>query len=75
MTVHSVSADLTIGLLLVHFMLHWRWIVNAAGKLGRAARTTRTPSDPIAEIRLATRRLATVPVRTDSVTRDSSRRP
>ncbi len=75
MTVHSVSADLTIGLLLVHFVLHWKWIVNAAGKLGRAPRAVRASSDPVAEIRLATRRLATVPARTDTVTRASSRRP
>jgi hypothetical protein len=74
MTVHSVSADLTIGLLLVHFALHWRWIVNAAGKLGRSPRAARAPSDPLAEIRLATRRLATVPARTDTVTSESSRR-
>jgi len=27
--VHSVSASATVGLLLVHFALHWRWIVRA----------------------------------------------
>ena len=75
MTVHSISADLTMGLLLVHFVLHWKWIVKAAGKLGRPARSARTAADPVAEIRLATRRLAAVPVRTDTVTIDSSRRP
>ena len=32
---HSWSADATILLLLVHFALHWRWIANVAGKLGR----------------------------------------
>ena len=34
---HSWSADATILLLLVHFALHWRWIVKTAGKLGRPA--------------------------------------
>jgi len=28
--VHSLSADTTIALLLVHFALHWRWIASAA---------------------------------------------
>ncbi len=28
--VHSVSADATIALLLVHLGLHWRWVTNAA---------------------------------------------
>lgn len=74
MTVHSVSADLTIGLLLVHFVLHWKWILDAARKLGRGPRSARVAADPVAEIRLATRRLetpprarryATVPVTTD----------
>jgi hypothetical protein len=69
---HSWSADATILLLLVHFALHWRWIVKTAGKLGRP-RTTAV-DDPIVAIRLATRRLetpprggqyATVPVTTD----------
>lgn len=27
--VHSVSASATVGLLLVHFALHWRWIARA----------------------------------------------
>lgn len=31
--VHSVSADATIALLLIHFALHWRWIANAARRL------------------------------------------
>jgi len=75
MTVHSVGADVTIGLLLVHFVLHWKWIVNAARRLARPPRPARVSADPVAEIRLATRRLATAPVRTDSVTHDSSRRP
>ena len=56
---HAWSADATILLLLVHFALHWRWIVNAAGKLGRAR--PRTPADPVAAVRLATRRLDTQP--------------
>lgn len=56
---HTWSADATILLLLVHFALHWRWIVNAAGKLGRAR--PRSPSDPVAAVRLATRRLDTQP--------------
>ena len=61
-------------LLLVHFVLHWRWIVNAAGKLGRTR--PQAPADPVVAIRLATRRLdtqppagrqyATVPVPTDA---------
>lgn len=56
---HAWSADATILLLLVHFALHWRWIVNAAGKLGRSR--PRTPADPVAAVRLATRRLDTPP--------------
>jgi hypothetical protein len=70
---HSWSADATILLLLVHFALHWRWIVNVAGKLGR--RVQGHEDDPVVAIRLATRRLeqqlpapmqyATVPVRHD----------
>jgi hypothetical protein len=35
--VHSVTADATIALLLVHFVLHWRWIAKTARRLGRAA--------------------------------------
>jgi hypothetical protein len=68
-SVHSISADATIMLLLVHFALHWKWIVNAARRLGRPARLAREASDPVAAIRMATRRLAT-----DPVTMDSSRR-
>jgi Domain of unknown function (DUF4405) len=56
---HSWSADATILLLLVHFVLHWRWIASVAGKLGRSR--PRVPSDPVAAIRLATRRLDTRP--------------
>ena len=52
---HSWSADATILLLLVHFALHWRWIVNVAGKLGR--RVQAREEDPVVAVRLATRRL------------------
>lgn len=55
MSAHAWSADATILLLLVHFALHWRWIVNVAGKLGRTR--PQAPADPVAAIRLATRRL------------------
>jgi hypothetical protein len=51
---HSWSADATILLVLVHFALHWRWIVRAAGRLGRPARGRE--DDPIVATRLATRR-------------------
>ena len=71
---HSWSADATILLLLVHFALHWRWIAAAAGKLGRPR--PQAPADPVAAVRLATRRLdaqppagrqyATVPVPSDA---------
>ena len=73
MSTHSWSADATILLLLVHFALHWRWIVNCARRLVRRDRPRET--DPVAAIRMATRRLekqapaplqyATVPVRND----------
>lgn len=53
---HRWSADATVALLLVHFALHWRWIVNVAGRLGRPA-GRRTPNDPVAAVRLETRRL------------------
>ena len=72
---HAWSADATILLLLVHFALHWRWIVNAAGKLGRVRAQARE-TDPVVAIRLATRRLdattpdgrkyATVPARSEA---------
>jgi len=60
--VHSISADATIALLLVHFVLHWRWIVNAARRLGRPSAAAQRAADPLTPVRLATRRLATVPV-------------
>ncbi len=56
-TAHRWSADATIALLLVHFALHWRWIVKTAGKLGRPR--ANVADDPILAIRLATRRLET----------------
>jgi hypothetical protein len=73
-TAHRWSADATILLLLVHFALHWRWILRAAGKLGQP-RVRAGEDDPIVAVRLATRQLerqapaplqyATVPVRDD----------
>lgn len=70
---HAWSADATILLLLVHFVLHWRWIVNCARRLAR--RADACEDDPVVAVRLATRRLqaqgpaplqyATVPVRRD----------
>jgi hypothetical protein len=53
---HRWSADATILLLLVHFALHWRWILRAAGKLGRP-RVRAREDDPVIAVRLATRRL------------------
>jgi hypothetical protein len=72
-TAHRWSADATMLLLLVHFALHWRWVVKTAGKLGRTGASVE--DDPLLAIRLATRRLdaaprgeryATVPATTDS---------
>ena len=73
-TTHRWSADATMLLLLVHFALHWRWIVRAAGRLGRP-RVSACEDDPIVAIRQATRRLeseapaglqyAVAPVRAD----------
>jgi hypothetical protein len=57
---HAWSADATMLLLLVHFVLHWRWIVSAAGKLGRT-RPQAGRDDPVAAVRLATRRLDAAP--------------
>lgn len=68
-TAHSISADAAIALLLVHFALHWKWIVNAARRLGRPTRIAREAADPVAAIRVATARLAT-----DPATADPSRR-
>jgi hypothetical protein len=55
-TTHRWSADATILLLLVHFALHWRWIVRAAGKLGQP-RVQAREDDPVVAVRLAARRL------------------
>ncbi len=80
MTVHAMSADATVALLLVHFALHWRWIVKAARKLSRAPRTARSPSgarrtaDPVADLRRATRGLATASSSTGRAARDRSQR-
>jgi hypothetical protein len=63
--VHSISADATIALLLVHFVLHWRWIVNATRRLGRPSAAARRAADPLTPVRAATRRLAAAPVATD----------
>lgn len=41
--VHSVSADLTITLLLVHFVLHWRWVLGVARRIGGAPAATTRP--------------------------------
>ena len=56
---HAWSADATMLLLLVHFVLHWRWIVNVARRLGRPR--PQTTADPVAAVRLATRRLDSTP--------------
>jgi hypothetical protein len=56
MSTHAWSADATILLLLVHFALHWRWIVTTAGKLGRV-RPHVGETDPVVAVRLATQRL------------------
>lgn len=67
MTVHAMSADATVALLLVHFALHWMWIVKATRKLSRTPRSVRSfgdrrrAADPIADLRRATRGLATAP--------------
>jgi Domain of unknown function (DUF4405) len=75
-TAHRWSADASMLLLLVHFALHWRWIVRTAGKLGRPRRDP--ADDPILAVRLATRRLqnasrgerfAPAPVRFDDFNR------
>ncbi len=31
--IHSLSADATIALLLVHFALHWRWVASVAFRI------------------------------------------
>ena len=67
------SADATMLLLLVHFALHWRWIVKTAGKLGRPRRNP-VADDPILAIRMATRRLETAAAQ-GRVRDRSARRP
>ena len=51
---HSLSADATIALLLVHFALHWKWIANAARRLSRPAPSATGAADPVAALRVAT---------------------
>ena len=66
-TTHRWSADATMLLLLVHFALHWRWVVKTAGKLGRPR--ANAADDPILAIRLAT------PASRDAAARGAVRRP
>jgi hypothetical protein len=61
-SVHSWSADLTIVLLLVHFVLHWRWVYNVSlrlmGRRGTARRPVGGPEDhALAGLRAENRRL------------------
>jgi len=42
--VHSVSANATVALLLVHFALHAKWVVNVARRLGTPRRSEATSS-------------------------------
>ena len=61
-SVHSWSADLTIALLLVHFVLHWRWVYNVslrlAGRRGAARSASARPEDfALAGLRAENRRL------------------
>lgn len=68
---HSWSADAVILLLLLHFVLHWCWIVTCAQRLVR--RHSSCDAGPVVAVRLEARRLeqetpaplryATVPVR------------
>lgn len=44
--VHSWSADATVALLLVHFALHWRWVVSTARRLGGRPRGLASQSPP-----------------------------
>jgi hypothetical protein len=36
-SVHSFTADATIALLVVHFVLHWKWITCVARRMARPA--------------------------------------
>ena len=65
-TIHSFTADATIALLLVHFALHWKWIVRVARRLVRLAPagSWRGPaSAPSTRPRLPPARLAPAPSR------------
>jgi hypothetical protein len=42
--VHSWSADATIALLLIHFVLHWRWVVSTARRLSGPRSRAETPT-------------------------------
>lgn len=61
-SVHAWSADLSIILLLVHAVLHWRWIykctLNFAGRVAGQRRVVRCPEDvSLAGLRRENRRL------------------
>ena len=65
-SVHDWSADFTIVLLLVHTVLHWRWIYNCtlnfAGRVSGARPVRRTPGDDVlAGLRRENRRLSATP--------------
>jgi hypothetical protein len=48
---HSVSADATIALLLLHLALHWRWVVSVAFRVIPARRRAITPTRPVSPVR------------------------
>ena len=64
-TVHAWSADLTIALLLVHAVLHWRWIYNAtlrfAGRVAGQRSQVRPEDIVLAGLRRENRRLRVAP--------------
>jgi hypothetical protein len=65
-SVHAWSADFTIVLLLVHTVLHWRWIYNAtlrfAGRVAGQRPPQRRPQDvALAGLRRESRRLTAAP--------------
>jgi hypothetical protein len=65
-SVHSWSADFTIALLLVHTVLHWRWIYNVtlkfAGRVAGEQTRARSPEDIyLAGLRRESRRLTMAP--------------
>jgi hypothetical protein len=41
---HSFTADTTIALLLVHFVLHWRWLTSVAFRLVPAEKPVLAPA-------------------------------